>query len=168
MSVARYSPVGAAKLMNFVRNGILVAALVALGLALVPAQSDDEGGARTKIMALENVWNNAEKARDTAALDLILDNEMVYIDEDGSLLTKAQFLEHTKQSGPQLQTLATSAVSVHVYGQTALASGTYRVSGVARGKAFQRQGRFIDTWVLKNGSWLCVAAQSTPVAHASL
>lgn len=145
----------------------LAVLVVALGIGGAAAQpeNDDGSGAGTKIMALENVWNNAEKARDTAALDLILDNEMVYIDEDGSVLTKVQFLEHAKQTGPQLQTLVTSGVNVHVYGQTALASGTYRVSGVTRGRPFQRQGRFIDTWVLKNGSWVCVAAQSTPVVR---
>lgn len=159
---------GAAKLMRLNKIGSLAVGLVAIGLASGVAESDEDAGARSKIMALENVWNNAEKARDIAALDLILDNEMVYIDEDGSILTKGQFLERAKQAGPELQTLVTSAVNVQVYGQTALASGTYRVSGVARGKAFQRQGRFIDTWVLRNGTWLCVAAQSTPVVRSSL
>jgi ketosteroid isomerase-like protein len=114
-------------------------------------------------MALENVWNNAEKAGDAAALGLILDDAMVYVDEDGSLLTKEQFLEHMKQTGPQLQTLVTDAMSVHVYRETALVSGTYRVTGVNHGKPFQREGRFIDTWVLKNGSRVCVAALATPV-----
>ena len=72
-----------------------------LGLALMAAhpQPDDELGARTKIMALENIWNNAEKGGDAAALNLILDDAMVYIDEDGSLLTKTQFLEQVKQTG---------------------------------------------------------------------
>jgi len=88
---------------------------------------------------------------------------MVYIDEDGSLLTKAQFLEHAKQAGPELLTLVTDAMSVYVYGETALVAGTYRVGGTARGKPFRREGRFIDTWVLKNGSWMCVAAQATPL-----
>jgi len=146
---------------------IFAGALVWLGLASEAArpQSDDESGARTKIMALENIWNYAEKAGNAAALSLILDDAMVYIDEDGSLLTKAQFLEHVKETSPQLQTLVTEAISAHVYGDTALVASTYRVSGVARGKAFQREGRFIDTWLLKNGTWSCVAAQATPVVR---
>ena len=141
---------------------ILVLGLVT-GMALAAAypQPDDELGARTMIMALENIWNNAERGGDAAALNLILDDAMVYIDEDGSLLTKTQFLEHVKQTGPQLQTLVTDTMSVHVYGAMALVAGTYRVTGVARGKAFRREGRFIDTWVRKNGTWLCVAAQAT-------
>jgi ketosteroid isomerase-like protein len=144
---------------------ILVCGL-ATGLTLEAAlpQTEDELAARTMIMALENIWNNAEKGGDAAALSLILDDAMVYIDEDGSLLTKVQFLEQVKQTGPQLQSLVTDAMSVHVYGETALVAGRYRVTGVVRGKAFHREGRFIDTWVRKNGAWLCVAAQATPGA----
>ncbi len=151
--------------MKFLGIRFFAGGLLVMALALVEAQpqSEDESGARTKILALENVWNNAEKAGNAAALGLILDDAMVYIDEDGSLLTKAQFLEHAKQAGPELLTLVTDAMSVYVYGETALVAGTYRVSGTSRGKPFRREGRFIDTWVLKNGSWMCVAAQATPL-----
>lgn len=138
-------------------------ALLAPASLVARPQNEDESGTRTKILALENAWNNAEKAGNAVALSLILDDAMVYIDEDGSLLTRSQFLEHARQSAPRLLTLVTDAMSVHVYGQTALVAGTYRVTGVIRGKPFQREGRFVDTWVLKNGSWLCVAAQATPV-----
>jgi ketosteroid isomerase-like protein len=150
---------------SFVPRILARGLMVALSLVAAHPQPDDELGARTKIMALENIWNNAEKAGDAAALNLMLDDAMVYIDEDGSLLTKMQFLEQVKQTGPQLQSLVTDAMSVNVYGETALVAGTYRVTGVARGKAFRREGRFVDTWVLKNGAWLCVAAQATPVLH---
>src|SRR5258706_4869172 len=52
---------------------ILVCGL-ATGLTLEAAlpQTDDELAARTMIMALENIWNNAEKRGDAAAFRLIL------------------------------------------------------------------------------------------------
>lgn len=137
--------------------------MAGLGLAAARAQSEADSGARTKILALENVWNNAEKAGDVGALSLILDGTLVYVDEDGSELTKTQFLEHVKEAGPQVQALATDGISVHVYGGIALVAGTYRVSGVAKGKTYRRVGRFLDTWVLQNGTWVCVAAQATPL-----
>jgi hypothetical protein len=83
-------------------------------------------------MALQNAWNNAEKGGDAGALGMILDDGMVYIDEDGSLLTKVQFLEHVKLTGPQLQSPVTETISVPVHGETALVAGTYRVSGMSR------------------------------------
>ena len=88
---------------------------------------------------------------------------MIYVDEDGSLLTKAQFLAHAKKSGANLQLLVTPTMSVHVYGGTAVVAGSYRAKGVHQGKLYQREGRFIDTWAFKKGAWVCVAAQATPI-----
>jgi ketosteroid isomerase-like protein len=122
-------------------------------------------GAASKILALENVWNQAEEKGDARALDLIFDDAMIYVDEDGSVLTKTQFLAHAKGSAGQMQSLTTLTLSVHVYGDTAVVAGSYRVKGMEKGKPYQRDGRFIDTWTLKQGNWRCVAAQATPVLH---
>lgn len=142
-----------------------LALAVAFGvvLSVSPAAAPAQSSAETKILALENVWNTAEKAGDIGALSLIFDDAMVYIDEDGSVLSKDQFLEHAKIASGQLLTLVTDGVNVHVYDDAALVEGNYRVSGMSHGKLFHRAGRFIDTWIFKNGTWLCVAAQSTPV-----
>ena len=136
-------------------------------LLATPARAQDDASqtAASKIAALESVWNQAEETGDVKALDLIFDNELIYIDEDGSSLTKAEFLLRTKSKGTQLQSLVTQNTSVHVYGDTAPVVGNYRAKGMQWGKLYVRDGRFIDTWVLKNGSWVCVAAQSTPVLH---
>jgi hypothetical protein len=32
-------------------------------------------------------------------------------------------------------------------------------------KAYLHEGRFIDTWVLREGAWVCVVAQSTPLTR---
>jgi hypothetical protein len=52
-----------------------------------------------------------------------------------------------------------------VYGNVALATGVMRVKGVENGKGFNRRERFIDTWVLKHGSWVCVGTDATPIVH---
>lgn len=137
--------------------------VVCLLLTLTAAQDNSGAAAASKVLALESVWNMAEEKRDVGALALIFDNSMIYIDEDGSVLTKTQFLVRVRAAGQRLQSLATHTISVHVYGGTAVVAGTYRAKGMEKGKAYQRDGRFIDTWVFKQGSWLCVVAQSTPV-----
>lgn len=124
---------------------------------------DNASAAQSKVLALESAWNMAEERGDARALDMIFDNSMIYIDEDGSLLNKAQFLARVKGPGPHITSLVTETIGVRVYGEMAIVAGSYRAKGVKQGKAFQREGRFIDTWVLKQGSWVCVVAQSTPV-----
>jgi hypothetical protein len=144
----------------------LVLAMACLFSVIAPAQDTANANDGSKVLALESVWNQAEEKGDIKALDLILDNSMIYIDEDGSVLTKAQFLNHTaKQAGSDLQWLVTPTLSVHVYGNTAVVVGSYRVKGLRRGKPYQRDGRFVDTWAFKKGAWICVAAQATPILH---
>ena len=59
---------------------------------LVTAQDDGGAAVLSKIIALEKAWNQAYKAGDIRALDSILDNEIVLINDDGSVQSKAQFL----------------------------------------------------------------------------
>jgi len=137
---------------------------VCLLIGCAPAswpQSGDENGARTKILALEHAWNQAEAFKDLKALDSIFDNAMVYVDEDGSLLTKAEFLTRVKSA--HLQKVVTQSMSVALFGDTAVVTGTYEAQIFGNGKVKVMRGRFVDTWTLRNSTWVCIAAQSTPM-----
>jgi ketosteroid isomerase-like protein len=143
---------------------ILLCAVVVRG----SAQSDVEG-AKSKITALEQLWNQAYKSADTKALDSLLDNGIVLVNDDGSVQTKAEFLASVKQSvtqpSSQQQQVAPESLHVHVFGTTAIATGVMRVKGVEEGKAYIRRERFVDTWVYKGGTWVCVGTDATPVLH---
>jgi ketosteroid isomerase-like protein len=54
---------------------------------------------------------------------------------------------------------------VHVFGDVAIATGVFHEKGVENGKAYVRRNRFVDTWVNRNGAWVCVAASAIPVQH---
>ena len=41
---------------------------------------------------MENAWNQAEERKDIKALDSLLDSTLVYIDYDGSIMSKARFI----------------------------------------------------------------------------
>lgn len=146
-------------------RGIWVLVLVCWLTAGISAQDNSGGAAGSKLLALVSAWNRAEEKRDVRALDLIFDNAMIYIDEDGTLLNKTQFLSRVKQSPHNLESLVTQTIVIHVYGETAVVAGSYGAKETRGGKVRLRRGRFIDTWVLKDGAWVCVVAQSTPVPH---
>ena len=111
-------------------------------------------------MALEHAWNQAEAFKDLKALDALFDNALVYVDPDGTLLTKSEFL--SRVTSVSLQQVVTESMAVKVFGNTAIVTGTYRATEFMRGKTVVLQGRFVDTWVYKDSTWVCVAAQSTP------
>ena len=63
----------------------------------------------------------------------------------------------------QEQQVAPESMSVHVFGNTAIATGVFRAKGVEGGKPYVRRERFVDTWVYTGGKWACVATDATPV-----
>jgi len=133
-----------------------------------PAQ-DSETAAKSKIAALEQLWNQAYKSGDTKALNSILDDGIVLVNDDGSVQTKAEFLASVKTSNPQptaqQQQVEPESLAVHVYGNVAIATGVMRVKGVENGKPYTRRERFVDTWMFKRGSWVCIGTDATPVVH---
>jgi hypothetical protein len=137
--------------------------VIIVGMTLAPlwAQGGDESATRSKILALEHVWNQAEAFKDLKAMDSLFDNALVYVDFDGTLMTKAEFLSRVKSA--HLQQVVTQSMTVQVFGDTAVATGIYQSSEFKNGKTLMRRGRFVDTWVYRDSNWVCVAAQSTPI-----
>ncbi len=137
-----------------------------LGVSL-SAQADTATKAR--IAALEELWVEALKAKDTKAIDFVLYNSVLLVNDDGSVQTKGAFLsalkDMFKQPLPQQQQFTLESLNVKVFGTTAVAIGTYRVKGVERGATFQRRDRFLDTWKYKDGAWVIVGTQATPILH---
>jgi ketosteroid isomerase-like protein len=146
--------------MRFI--GLLMALACATAL-VVSAQDDDDRVVQSKIIALEKGWNLAYKNGDRRALDRILDNEIVLINDDGTVQTKGEFLASVKKSTGQEQQVVPESISVHVFGNVAIATGVFRAKGVEAGKPYVRRERFVDTWIYKGGNWACVATNATPV-----
>ena len=146
--------------MRFIK---LIIVLVFATALIVSAQNDDESVVQSKIIALEKAWNQAYKLGDKRALDRILDDQIVLINDDGTQQTKTDFLASVKKSNSQEQQIAPESMSVHVFGNTAISTGVFRAKGVEAGKPYVRRERFVDTWIYKGGNWVCVATNATPV-----
>jgi ketosteroid isomerase-like protein len=131
--------------------------VVALRSRSQSTTSEDEG----RILALETAWNRAEQAKDAAALDQLLSPQLVSTDYDGSISDKQEFLANVKRAGLLPEQITNEQQTAHVFGDCAVVTGIYREKGVNKGKPYSRRGRFTDTWVKTNGSWQCVATQST-------
>jgi ketosteroid isomerase-like protein len=152
----------------FARRIICFSVIFAATMMPIAAAQSFESGAVTSVLALEHAWNQAEERKDAKALDAIFDNALVYIDDDGSFRNKAEFLSHVRDPSSHPALEITESMTAHQFGATIVVAGVYLVKGVDHGKAYSRRGRFIDTWILEDGRWLCVASQSTPIQGALL
>lgn len=139
----------------------VVLLFITIAPSLSPAQDPDEASSQTKILALEHVWNQAEALGDLKALDALFDDRLIYIDYDGRLLTKQEFISQVKSS--HLLQVVTDLEKVQVFGDTAIVNGTYRANEFKNGKPLALRGRFTDTWLYRDSTWVCIAAQATPI-----
>ena len=147
---------------------LLILSLLSAQAVFVHAQDqDDDAAARGQVLALEKAWNQAYKVGDIKALDAILDNSLVLVEDDGSLKTKSEFLASVKKATGNQEQVAPESLSVRVFGKTAIAIGVIAVKSTQHGKSVVRRERFIDTWIYRNGSWICVATDATPMTYAS-
>ena len=126
---------------------------------------ESDASIQGKITALEKLWNQAYKSGDRKALDSILDDSIVLINDDGSIQTKKEFLASVTASNAQEQQVAPEFLKVNVHGNVAVASGVLRVKGVESGKPYTRRERFVDTWLHKGWNWVCIATDATPIVH---
>ena len=136
---------------------------VVCSISLLAGAQDSDASIEGKIIALEKLWNQAYKGGDTKALNAILDDSIVLINDDGSIQTKKEFLASVKATNAQEQQVAPEILKVYVHGNVAVATGVMRVKGVEGGKAYTRRERFVDTWLHRGESWVCVATNATPM-----
>jgi ketosteroid isomerase-like protein len=111
---------------------------------------------KTRIIALENSWNQAELHNDAHAVDLLLADDFVMTVADGYTLNKAAMLASIRDTSYRPDVLQSENMEVHMYGITAIVTGSYLEKG--KDKPFERRGRFTDTWVNLAGEWRCVAS----------
>jgi hypothetical protein len=138
--------------------------LIACGLGAV-AQTPiaNPKAERSKLIALENAWNQAQIHHDGPALERLVADTYVYTDWDGTVMNKAKFIADAKDPATEVKSAANSDVNVYFYPGVAVVTGAYHTKGSTEGKSFDHFGRFTDTWILADGQWVCVATHTNLV-----
>ena len=137
---------------------ILVSFLVTLGRAqcLTAVTTADE----SKLIALENAWNQAQWHHDAQALETLVSDSFIYTDYDGTVMDKRQFLDDIKDVSYRATLVTNEDVKVHLYQNAAVVFGAYHTKGTYKGKPFEHRGRFTDTWIYRKDHWECVASHT--------
>jgi ketosteroid isomerase-like protein len=146
-----------------VRISIYVGILACAAALSAVAQDYTHLDAQSNILALEHAWDQAQERGDIKALNALFDDSLVFVDYDGKILTKGQYLDRVKLDSLHVRQIVTESMTVQVAENTAIVVGTYRATGMENGKPCLRRRRFIDIWMLQGGLWICVAAEATPV-----
>src|SRR5437667_1367947 len=106
---------------------VFVSAWAATGSGQESVKPSGEEG---RIIALESAWDQAEQNKDAAALANLLADNLVYVDYDGSLSNKQQFLASIKNASISSEQINNEGVTVRLYNNVAVSTGIYRDKGV--------------------------------------
>lgn len=124
------------------------------------------GQAETKadIVGLDQSWRKAILAKDTAALEKMLADDLVYGHATGIIDTKRSYIAKVK-SGKQLyESLEQTKVKANVYENSAVTHSYMHVTGVNQDGKFDDKVMLIHFWVKQNGTWRLAGHQTTKVA----
>lgn len=119
--------------------------------------SEKKSPLEQELMKLEVEWADAIKKHDKAALERLLADDLLHTDEDGRVISKAEYIART--DGAALESYGVSEVSVRSYGNTAIVSARWTIKGSAGDRDFSGDYRETNVWVKKGGRWQVVATQ---------
>jgi hypothetical protein len=145
---------------RIVKTTALALAILCATVAMISAQESSSAVPAT-IRELELARFDAQQRKDNRTLDAMLDNALVWVEPDGVQWTKADYLANLRSNDVNLLEIAPESISVRVFADIAIVVGIYHEKRVSDGRPFVLRARFIDTWTLKRGKWVCIAATAT-------
>jgi ketosteroid isomerase-like protein len=142
---------------------VAVVCLLALSLGVAPAFAKSGGRAEDQIKKLEQDWAAAMVKDGPAEVDKYEADDIISTDPTGRVTDKTQDKKDLSSGDLKFQSEEVSDLTIHLYGNTAVAAGTATVKGTFKGQDISGTYRYTDVWVKRGGKWQVVASEATKV-----
>jgi ketosteroid isomerase-like protein len=111
---------------------------------------------------IEDKWEASFMLHDPSVAKAYLANDYRGVSSKGKVMNKSSLLAEMKSDTDTYTSAKNGNMDVRVFGgQFAVVTGTSTEAGKGKdGKAFKRNFRWTDAWVLRKDTWQCVASQS--------
>src|SRR6266487_2281487 len=116
---------------------------------------------RAEILAIEDQWATAVERQDAAAFDRLAAEDFRFVDEDGRVLNRAQYIAARSHNPENVESAVQDEIEVRQYGDAAIATGRSIIHGTRDGVPFVHRFRWIDMYVRRAGRWQAVSGQLT-------
>ena len=127
----------------------------------LPLASGPHSASEPDVRTLDARRFDAMVKGDTAALDGLLADDLVYTHASGKVDSKASFLDDIKTGQLRYKVIRPEDPKLSVYGDTAVATGLAAVEVNNHGQELNMKLRYTDVWVNRGGKWQMVAWQAT-------
>ena len=138
---------------------------LALLFFLAPTALPAQTGANAEPLAAAHAFDDAQQRRDGPALERMIAPDFLIVYGSGRVGDRRDFVSAFTKAGTQFDPFViTDRLFIRVSADVAIAGGDARMSGVEDGKRFAEHFRFADTFVRRDGKWLALYTQVTPLA----
>ena len=113
------------------------------------------------LIAADRAMQRAVLERDVATFAGFLADDYVLIDSRGRQHDKAAVLKQVVDPEIHIAVNETREHHVRVHGEMAVVIAVLQQRGIDRGVPYDVPVRFSDTWIRRNGRWLCLSGHAT-------
>jgi ketosteroid isomerase-like protein len=118
---------------------------------------------KASILALDKQWSDAIIKGDTATLDNLLADNLIYAHATGIVDTKASYIAKIKERRQVYKSFEQHKPIVNIYKDSAVTFSYVRVIGTNQAGVFDDKVMLIHFWVKQNNSWRLAAHQTTKI-----
>lgn len=117
------------------------------------------------LIRIADEFDRAQLSKDAAALDQMVDDDLVFITSKGKRVGKKEFIAGWVSPGDRYDPIRLVDRKLVLLGSDGfMVSAETVLSGVSEGAAFSSKFRFTDTFRLIGGTWRAVHIQVTPIS----
>jgi ketosteroid isomerase-like protein len=141
-------------------SSVVIAVILCLAPVPMLGQADK---AEQQVRELCNSLNQALIKADVPTLNKIFADEFTIIRPNGTAVGKAEAVKDVESGKTKFESIEASDSTIHVYGNTAVLTTVERTSAQIGGRAISGQARNTYVCVKRDGRWVVVLRQITPV-----
>ena len=134
---------------------------VTAGCARAPKRETDLAALRIEILAIEEQWAAAIERQDAAAFDRLAGEDFRFIEEDGRMLNRAQYIAARSNNPEKVESAVQDEIEVRQYGDAAIATGRSVIHGTRDGVPFIHRFGWTDVYIRRARRWQAVSGQLT-------
>ena len=125
--------------------------------AVALCASEDE------IRAADQRWAAAVKGGDTATLDRMYTQGLIYAHATGKVEDKSQYIERLKSGKQKYSDVIIESTKIVAYGDSVISHSNVRTIGTNDSGPFNDHVMMIHMWVKQRGEWHLAAHQTTKI-----